>query len=140
MSVWHHADEPKETNRSSRKVARRCLFEGTRSDLGWADCDSQGSQVLKTDKRLVLADVHDAHPLAQLPQLLADEGLERRVQFLHHLVVELHHLLVVFELQQTLAEVQSQRKTHFLQRVPVLARPIHLKSTKRGRGGRESIC
>lgn len=34
---------------------------------------------------------------------------------LQQLVVELHHLLVLFELQQALAEVEGQRKAHFFQ-------------------------
>ena len=45
---------------------------------------------------------------------------------LQQLVVELHHLLVLFELQQALAQIESQRKTHFLQRLPVLGLLLHL--------------
>lgn len=50
--------------------------------------------------------------------------------FLQQFAVELHHLLVFFELQHALAEVEGQRETHFLQRVPVLAPRIHLVSTE----------
>lgn len=54
---------------------------------------------------------------------------------LQQLVVELHHSLVLTELQHALAQVEGQRKSHFLQRLGVLALPVHLASTQRGGGG-----
>lgn len=54
--------------------------------------------------------------------------------------VELHHLLVLFQLQHALAEVESQRKPHLFQRLPVLALLIHLRGIRSGQvrwdGGR----
>lgn len=50
---------------------------------------------------------------------------------LQQLVVELHHPLVLLELQQALAQVEAQRKTHFLQRLRVLGLSVHLRA--RGR-------
>lgn len=59
---------------------------------------------------------------------------------LQQLVVELHHLLVLFELQHALAQVESQRKTHFLQRLPLVCLLVHLPRTrKKGWDGRWGV-
>lgn len=49
---------------------------------------------------------------------------------LQQLVVELHHSLMLLELQQALAEVQRQRKTHLLQRFQVLRPSVHLQEAR----------
>lgn len=69
-----------------------------------------------------------------LPQTLIFTLTCITFMLLQQLVVELHHFLVLLELQHALAEVESQRQTHFLQRFPVLAVLIHLLSTQRGQG------
>lgn len=46
---------------------------------------------------------------------------------LQQLVVELHHLLELAQLQQALAQVESYRQANLLQRLPVLAVPVHLQ-------------
>lgn len=46
---------------------------------------------------------------------------------LQQLVVELHHLLELSELQQALAQVESHRQANLLQRLPVLAVLVHLQ-------------
>lgn len=51
---------------------------------------------------------------------------------LQQLVVELHHLLVLCELQHALAQVESQRETHFFQRLPVVRLLVHLRRAGRG--------
>lgn len=55
--------------------------------------------------------------------------------YLQQLVVELHHAPVLLQLQQALAEVESQRKTHFVQRFRVLRPSVHLQA----RGGQGVI-
>lgn len=45
---------------------------------------------------------------------------------LEQLVVELHHLLKLAELQQALAQVEGHRQANLLQRLPVLAVLVHL--------------
>lgn len=54
---------------------------------------------------------------------------------LQQLVVELHHLLVLFELQHALTQIESQRKAHFLQRLPVISLLIDLPMTQDRIGG-----
>lgn len=54
---------------------------------------------------------------------------------LEQLAVELHHLLVLSELQQALAQVESQWEAHLLQRIPVVGLLINLRSAQRGQGG-----
>lgn len=46
---------------------------------------------------------------------------------LQQLVIELHHSLVLLELQLALAEVEAQRKTHLLQGLQVLGLFVHLQ-------------
>lgn len=59
-----------------------------------------------------------------------DFNIHLTFMFLQQLVVELHHSLVLLELQQALAEVQSQWKTHLLQRFQVLRLSVHLQEAR----------
>lgn len=47
---------------------------------------------------------------------------------LQQLVIELHHPLVLLELQQALAQVKGQRKRRFLQQLQVLGLSVHLRA------------
>lgn len=59
---------------------------------------------------------------------------------LQQLVIELHHSLVLLELQQALAEVEAQRKTHLLQGLQVLGLFVHLQGKRTPLGGSSESC
>lgn len=64
--------------------------------------------------------------LGAIPSVRACVRLPTFVR-LQQLVVELHHLLALAELQQALAQVESHRQANLLQRLPVLAVLLHLQ-------------
>lgn len=111
FSVTRHPDESRLLGlHQSRFLPGKCLLRLFSTSC----CKFSGSQKL---------------PLLLLFGLIYRPDFYFHLTFMFHqqLVVELHHSLVLLQLQQALAEVESQRKTHFLQRFQVLRLSVHLQ-------------